>query len=496
MNSSSEREVITAVDELSLLIDKQVKSISPTEAGWLVNFADQDQVVVSEKIPFATLVIASFANSDLQGISSGFDKVLRAVDNEGRVSLEIHRRHEKEVRVNVMVGDNRQEIVLCRDPDIFNPSYSMEEFFTEIGPNVQKFATGRSLAPLPRQMFVDRVREIYRLAREEGLDAVIKLSPLIITVGVTDLCNFKCEMCFRTRGGYVPGRFIFPDDVLRNFVLDMAKTGIKGLRFCGEGENMLHPRFLETLMLAKVVGLRTFIITNGTRLGQGYQISARCLDYLRVSFNALTPESYRKVHGIGSEETYFVVLEGLRAVRKERDRLGNQLPIVSMSCVIIPENIKEALQGRLADDLREVGLDFLVIKSDRLWQMEQPDKQKYFEIIGRFEESSIQVTDYSGHSSSETDKSKDWERELGLGCIVRLMRANIDQFDVHSCVTEHEIYGVITEQRLPEIWSSAQRSALQYRRSETRLKTCDKCFWGDFHRIMNYLFEQEARRTQ
>lgn len=496
MNSSSEKEVITAVDELSLLIDRQVESISPVEAGWLVCFTDQDQVVVDKKIPFTTLVIASFANSDLRGIPSDFDEVLRVIDNEEQVSLRINRRNDEEINVDVVTESDCQKIVLCRDPDIFNPPYSMEEFFAEIGPNVQKFATGRSLAPLPRQMFVDRVREIYRLAREEDFDAVIKLPPLIITVGVTDLCNFKCEMCFRTRGGYVPGRFIFPDDVLRNFVLDIAKMGVKGLRFCGEGENMLHPKFLETLMLAKVVGLRTFIITNGTMLSRGYRVTARCLDYLRVSFNALTPASYRTVHGIGSEEIYFVVLNGLKAVREERDKLGSQLPIVSMSCVIIPENIEEALHGRLADDLRGVGLDFLVIKSDRLWQMEQSDKQKYFEIIGRFEESSIQVTDYSGHSSGETDKSKNWEQELGLGCIVRLMRANIDRFDVHSCVTEHEVYGIITEQRIPEIWASAQRSALQHRRSEIKLKTCDKCFWGDFHRIMNYLFEQEARRAQ
>lgn len=496
MNSSSEREMITAVDELSLLIDKQVKSISPTEVGWLVVYTDQEQVVVSKKIPLATVVIASFANGDLRGIPSGFDEVLRAISSKKEVPLEISRRHEKEVEVNIKTGGGYQKTVLHRDPDIFNPPYSLEEFLEDIGPNVQKFATGRSLAPLPRQMFVDRVREIYRLAREEGLDAVIKLPPLIITVGVTDLCNFKCEMCFRTRGGYVPGRFIFPDDVLLNFVLDMAKMGVKGLRFCGEGENMLHPKFLETLMLAKIVGLRTFIITNGTMLNRGYRISARCLDYLRVSFNALTPESYCKVHGISNEETYFVVLNGLKAVREERDKLGSQLPIISMSCVIIPDNIEEALYGRLADDLRDAGLDFLVIKSDRLWQMEQPDKDKYFEIIGRFEKSAILVTDYSGRSSGETDKPNDWEQELGLGCIVRLMRVNIDRFDVHSCVTEHEVYGIITEQRLPEIWASAQRAALQHRRSTTKLKTCDKCFWGDFHQIMNYLFEQEARRHQ
>ncbi|HGE69330.1 TPA: radical SAM protein [Candidatus Poribacteria bacterium] len=494
MNSLSEKKVITLVDDLSLLIDKQVESISATETGWLVKFIDQDQVAVDKKIPFVTMVIASFANDRLRGMPSGFDEVLEAIEDTHLVSLKINRLSNKEIIVEVVADNGSKRIELSRDSDIFDPSYSIDEFFTEIGPNVQKFATGRSLAPLPRQMFIDRVSEIYHLARKKDFDAIIKLPPLLITVGITDLCNFKCKMCFRTRGGYVPGRFIFPDDILRNLVLDMARMGVNGLRFCGEGENMLHPKFLETLMLAKVVGLRTFLITNGTMLNRGYQIIARCLDYLRVSFNALTPASYRMVHGIDNEETYFVVLEGLKSVRKERDKLDSKLPIVSMSSVIIPDNIKESLHGRLVDDLRDIGLDFLVIKSDRLWQMEQPDKDKYFEIIGRFSKLPIRVTDYSGNSSGKIDKIHNWEQELGLGCIVRFMRANIDRFDVHSCVTGHEVYGVITEHRLPEIWASAQRLASQHRRSKTKLKTCNKCFWGDFHRIMNYLFEQEAKK--
>lgn len=492
MNASGRQEMIASVGELSLLIDKQVKNIVPTEFGWLVGFIDQSQVVVSGKVPLATVVIASFANSNLLGIPVGFEKVLELVEGDKVDFVEVISESGSRIKVSV----SGQQVVLARDPEIFEPPYSLQEFFEEVGPNIQKFATGRSLAPLPKQLFIDRVREFLRLSREGGLDAVIALPPLMITVGITDLCNFKCEMCFRTRKGYTPGRYIFPDDTLRNLVLDMASIGVRGLRFCGEGENMLHPRFLEILMLAKVVGLRTFIITNGTMLNRGYRICARCLDYLRVSFNALTPESYRKVHGIGREETYFLVLKGLKAVREERDGINSQLPIVSMSSVITNGNIEEALRGRLADDLRDVGLDFLVIKNDRLWEMTQPDKAKYFEIVARFEEAAIRVTDYGGHSSGQIVSVQDWEQKLGLGCAVRLMRANIDRFDVHSCVTEHEVYGVITEQRLPEIWSSARRSALQHRQSETKLKTCDRCFWGDFHRIINYLFEQEQRRHQ
>lgn len=306
----------------------------------------------------------------------------------------------------------------------------------------------------------------------------------------------KCEMGFRVRGGYIPGKFIFPDNILRNFVLDMATMGVKGLRFCGEGENMLHPKFLETLMLAKVVGLRTFIITNGTMLKSGFHVVARCTDYLRVSFNALTPESYCRVHGISNKETYFQILNGLKNVRIEKNALNNQLPIISMSCVIIKDNIDEALDGCLVQNLQNVCLDFIVLKSDRLWDMTPSDKGKYFEIIKHFQDASIRVADYSGYSSPITIATRDWEEKLGLGCAVRFMRANVDRFDVHSCVTRHDIYGIITQQRLPMIWSSNQRIVLQRQRAKSKLANCDRCFWGDFHRIMNFLFEQEMTESK
>lgn len=38
----------------------------------------------------------------------------------------------------------------------------------------------------------------------------------------------------------------------------------------------------------------------------------------------------------------------------------------------------DALNGRLARDLKDTGLDFFVLKSDRIWDMSPEEKQKYF----------------------------------------------------------------------------------------------------------------------
>jgi molybdenum cofactor biosynthesis enzyme MoaA len=498
MNTQDDVTRVSTVDELSLLIDCQVREISAVDGGLLVAFIDGRSTLVDVKIPAATAVIASFVNTNLRGIPSGFDEVLNVIDGGELQSLQIESPLHDEIKVTVSRKDGfSRSISLWRRPNLVSPSYSLSEFLDEVGPRVQRFATGRSLAPLPRSVFRARIRHICQMAADGcSLDDIIALPPLLITIGVTDLCNFKCEMCFRTRKGYVPGRFIFPDEVLRNLVLDMGQMGMKALRFCGEGENMLHPKFFENLMLAKVVGLNTFMITNGTVLPQGYRIVSRCLDYLRVSFNALSPQEYRKVHGISSEETYFRVLEGLTSVRQERERLTANLPIVSISSVVCESSIDDALKGRLAEDLVSIGLDLVVMKNDRIWELDSPQRDKYRRVIENFQSHSIRVVDYGGITNPQAEEQRDWENELGLGCIVRLMRANIDRFDVHSCVIEHEVYGVITQQRLPEIWASAQRAALQHKRATTPLKACAGCFWGDFHRIMNFLFDQEMRGSQ
>lgn len=481
----TENDVIDEVDGLSLLIDKQACRMSKISDGWVITFVDKKTVKVSG-LTQATILAAIFANRELAGIPHGLEELLLLADGGQAEMLDIKKINEHSIKVS----SPRKNIYLYRDPEIFNSPYSIEEFFTEVGPNIQKFATGRSLAPLPRKFFVERAKEVYRLCRRREFEKIIELPPLLITIGATDLCNFRCEMCFRLKEDYIPGRYVFPDRTLRNLVLDMASFGVKALRFCGRGENMLHPKFLETLMLAKAVGLRTFIITNGTMLGRACRISTRCLDYLRVSFNALSPESYSRVHRV-DEKTYFQVLNNIKAVREERSRIGSNLPIITMSSVVTKGSIVDAALGRLPDDLPQVGIDFLVLKTERPWEMTDQEKEKYLNIIHRFKKASVIVADYSGHSSKPPIKPKDWEQELGVGCAVRIVRANIDRLELHSCATENEVYGKITEQRLPEIWLSQQRSFLQLRRSRTRLRTCHQCFWGDLHRIMNYLFEQE-----
>ena len=488
---------VIATDDIFVLIDKQVKKIIRIKNDWKIIFTDGGEILVDSSVSLATIVIAVFVNANLKGIPNGFGGLLTLLERNDILSIVINC-DKQIIQINVTLTDgSKQCLSLCRNQQVLSESYSLSEFFNEIGPNIQRFATGRSLAPLPRQLFIERVHNICQMIRNGAtLDEISLMPPLLITIGITDLCNSKCEMCFRVRGGYIPGKFIFPDNILRNFVLDMATMGVKGLRFCGEGENMLHPKFLETLMLAKVVGLRTFIITNGTMLESSFHVVARCTDYLRVSFNALTPESYCRVHGISNKETYFQVLNGLKNVRIEKNALNNQLPIISMSCVIIKDNIDEALDGCLVQDLQNVCLDFIVLKSDRLWDMTPSDKGKYFEIIKHFQDASIRVTDYSGYSSPITIATRDWEEKLRLGCAVRFMRANVDRFDVHSCVTRHDIYGVITQQRLPMIWSSNQRIVLQRQRAKSKLANCDRCFWGDFHRIMNFLFEQEMTKSK
>lgn len=498
MKAPKDMARVSIVDELSILIDHQVREISAVDDGLLAVFVDGGSVLVGRNIPAVTAVIASFANIRLRGIPSGFDEILSAVDGSEIQSLLIEPATQDEINVRMSFRNgSRRDISLRRQLNLIAPPYSLSEFFDEVGPQVQRFATGRSLAPLPLRVFQDRVREICRMIGSGcSLDDIIALPPLLITIGVTDICNFKCEMCFRTRKGYVPGRYIFPDDVLRNLVLDMAQMGMKALRFCGEGENMMHPKFLETLILAKVVGLNTFMITNGTILPQSYRVVSRCLDYLRVSFNALSPGIYRKIHGISSEETYFRVLRGLTSVRQERESRADSLPITSISCVVCENSVDAGLNGRLVQDLASVGLDFVVLKNDRIWEPDPLEREKYHKIIDNFESHSIRVADYGDITNPEDVRQRDWENELGLGCVVRLMRANIDRFDVHSCVTEHEVYGVINQQRLPAIWASDQRTALQRRRATTQLKTCANCFWSDFHRILNYLFDQEMRKSR
>lgn len=126
--------------------------------------------------------------------------------------------------------------------------------------------------------FLDRNPGLKHVAKRADLEAarlqhrvaavmpsVIRPRPRLLTVAVTAYCNLRCVGC-RYGRDFMPGSRLSLD-VVRDAISDAKAGGVDTVRLYG-GEPLLHPDLPAMVQHATSLGLRSYITTNGTHLGQ------------------------------------------------------------------------------------------------------------------------------------------------------------------------------------------------------------------------------------
>lgn len=144
-----------------------------------------------------------------------------------------------------------------------------------------------------------------------------------LRISVIDRCNFRCDYCMPMETYGEDYSFLDPDhylsfDEIERLVRLFSRRGVEKIRITG-GEPLLRPH-LETLIhkIAQVEGIEDIALTtNGYLLeDQAEALAEAGLHRITVSLDALDPELFRKMNGVGKNPE--PVLEGIEAA----DRAG------------------------------------------------------------------------------------------------------------------------------------------------------------------------------
>jgi MoaA/NifB/PqqE/SkfB family radical SAM enzyme len=140
---------------------------------------------------------------------------------------------------------------------------------------------------------------------------------------------------------------------------DTVRTALENLPYLrhveiqGEGEPLLHPRFMEMVRLARGRDVEVSFITNGSLLAPA--VVDRLLDAdvakISVSIESADPEQFRSIRGGILEK----VTRNLEHLIHERSRRGLERPVVGLSVTVLQQT-KDRLPGILAL-YRRLGLD-------------------------------------------------------------------------------------------------------------------------------------------
>jgi MoaA/NifB/PqqE/SkfB family radical SAM enzyme len=208
-----------------------------------------------------------------------------------------------------------------------------------------RYSTGRKLLNLLRLQWQFRRKTLNAAG-----------SPYRYYVEPTNACNLRCPFCFgwqersRRRWGQMP---------LETFksIIDQIAPSAYWVDLYNRGEPLLHPEICEMVSYANQQRIGTKISTNLNKLepGTAEQLVKSGLDYLVVSIDGATQESYSSYRAGGDLEK---LLSNLRAIMQAKNRLKSATPYITVRTIIMRQNEHEL--DKIKQTALEIGADNVI----------------------------------------------------------------------------------------------------------------------------------------
>lgn len=183
-------------------------------------------------------------------------------------------------------------------------------------------------------------------------DLINALSVVYLDVN-TDICNHNCSFC---DGFYRSlSRAAIPTERLLRLVDEMQELGVLAVVIAGDrGEPLLHPGIAELLLRLADSSIQVGMYTNGSVLPRRLAGSLETLAWVRLSADAGSAATHRKMHVYPEGREDFSRLLGNIRV------LSESLSDVGVSFILDPTNIHEI--DLAADVLLGAGASFIEYK--------------------------------------------------------------------------------------------------------------------------------------
>ena len=125
-----------------------------------------------------------------------------------------------------------------------------------------------------------------------------------LNVELTNVCDLHCPLCITGTGRNPEPQGFMDFDAYRTWLRAVAPR-VEAVRFLGNGEPTLHPRFLDFIAETAALGLPVQVGTNGMHLPPAKALLASGLSALYLDVDGVTPEQH-SLYRRGAELTHIL----------------------------------------------------------------------------------------------------------------------------------------------------------------------------------------------
>lgn len=297
-------------------------------------------------------------------------------------------------------------------------------------------------------------------------------APLLVEIDPTANCDFSCPECVSID---LLNKCSFSKDRLIELANELVELGVLVVIFVGGGEPLLHPAIGEAIRILGEANIKIGLITNGTFINKYAEILSKYTEWVRVSIDAATAETFELFRPHNSKFNVFNrVIENIRVFKKYNPKcIGYSYLLITRTNEkgeITESNFREVYQaGVLA---KEIGCNYFEIKPvfDPITHQinSQPSEliqslQKQMNKLSAIETENFHVIYPQGLVELITGEYMAKLEPYGK-CFICELRALITPHGLYICPMyrgkERMLYGDINEKSLKEVWLSQKRHKL------------------------------------
>ena len=325
--------------------------------------------------------------------------------------------------------------------------------------------------------------------------------PIYVEMSLVGACNHRCTFCAVDYIGYKSRSLDL--DILKDRLPEMAELGVKSVMYAGEGEPLLHRQINDVVQATYDSGISLSFTTNGTAMNEAFiEKSLAMSEWIKVSFNAGSPQTYAKVHQT-KEKDFHVVVDNLkRAVRFKRD--NGIACTLGVQALLLPENFEEMCDlAKLCRD--EFGEDYLVVKPysqhnfSETHKYEDIDYSQYFSLgeqLNAISANGFQVI-FRGHTMKKylMDDSDRYDKCNSTPFLWAYVMADGSVYGCSAYLLDKRFeYGNLNDLTFKDIWQGEKRQEnFHYVLNELDIKECRKnCRMDEANR---YLFNVKENKV-